>query len=170
MQHFVKINGSYVSDRAITNISIPQGSVLGCYLFLLYINDLPKVSNRLDAFLFADDTALVHSHRDFDALVTNFNVELIKVNNWLTRNKLSLNVNKSVALLVSNRKSSTNTQRKLCINGCYIDYSREAKYLGVNIDDSLSFSNHIKDISSKISKNVGLLFRISHYVPNYVLD
>ena len=116
----------YVSDKATTNISIPQ--------FLLYIHpkctiyDLPKVSHRLDFFLFADDTALVQSHIDFDTLVTKFNTELIKVNNGLTRKKIKGLLDYLLSsfiylfifflffyLLVSNRKSSPNIQRQLYV-------------------------------------------------------
>lgn len=167
-QHFVKI-GSSVSDRATINISIPQGSVLGCYLFLLYINDLPKVSNLLKPFLFADDTALVGSGSNFEELVSEFNGELTCINGWLTRNKLSLNVNKSVALIISNRTCYIDQSLKLVINCNDVEYCCEAKYLGVILDSSLNFSSHISKISSKVSKCIGIMYRAANIVPSYVL-
>ena len=167
-RQFVRI-GSSESSSNVINISVPQGSILGCYLFLLYINDLPQASNILKPFLFADDTTLVHSGHNFDNLVSEFNSELQNINRWLIRNRLSLNVNKSVALIVSNRILNSDNCCKLKLGASVINYSTETKYLGLTIDRGLSFSGHIREISGKISRNIGIMYRISYYVPKHTL-
>ena len=167
-QHCVKI-GTVLSNRAITNISIPQGSVLGCYLFLIYINDLPKICNIAKPFLFADDTTLVMSNSNFTDLVHTFNNSLMHVNSWLIRNRLSLNINKTVAVIFSNRTASIDYSNELSINNNRVKYQTDVKYLGVIIDNALSFKSHINLVSNKISKNLGILYKLSNFVPHYVL-
>ena len=73
---------------------VPQGSILGPLLFILYINDIVKVSTVLNPVLFADDTSLFHAHTDFDTLIKEINEELQKVTTWVHTNKLSLNIKK----------------------------------------------------------------------------
>ena len=74
---------------------VPQGSILGPLLFLLYINNLPNVSNILDPIMFADDTNLFYSHHNIKELFTTVNKELQKLGDWFTSNKLSLNIKKT---------------------------------------------------------------------------
>ena len=73
---------------------VPQSSILGLLLFLLYINDLPNVSNILDPIMFADDTNLFYSHHNINELFTTVNKELQKLGDWFTSNKLSLKIKK----------------------------------------------------------------------------
>ena len=125
--------------------------------------------NKLKSFLFVDYTTLVHSNRDFDSLIAEFNTELVNIEKWLIRNRLSLNVGKSVALVISNRISYSSDLSKLRINDFEVSYSDDAKYLGVIIDRSLSFGRHIREISGKISRSVGIMYRLSFYVPKYAM-
>ena len=167
-QHCVRI-GETMSSNAIINISIPQGSVLGCQLFSLYINDLPLVSNVVKPILFADDTALICSDATFDAMITKFNSELCLVSEWFIRNRLTLNSSKTVTMLFSNRRHDVNPNYKIDISGNPIDFSYEVKYLGVILDENLSFKNHVNYVSGKIAKNIGVIYRMSFYVPASVL-
>lgn len=84
---------SYVSSRLNINCGVPQGSVLGPLLFLFYINDIQKCSNKLQFFLFADDTNVRFAHKDLKSL--ELNEELHNLYTWLTSNELTLNIKKS---------------------------------------------------------------------------
>ena len=96
-QNCVRIGGTF-SDAATINISIPQGSVIGCILFSLCINDLPLISSSMKTVLFTDDTVLVCSDSNYNNLIKNFNAELLKVNGWLLRNRLTLNIESSLTV------------------------------------------------------------------------
>ena len=93
-RQYTTING-YISDSPRTLCGVPQGSVLGTLLFLLYINDLYKSSNKLQFYLFADDTSLTYANGDLKKLETEINEELFKVCSSLVVNKLTLNIKKT---------------------------------------------------------------------------
>ena len=86
--------GSHISSKLNINCGLPQGSVLGPLLFLLYINDIQYRSSKLQFFLFADDTNALYAHKDLKTLELTVNAELHNLYNWLTSNKLSLNIKK----------------------------------------------------------------------------
>ena len=131
---------SYLTDReqcvqineAVSNMEkikhgVPQGSILGPLLFLLYINDIANCSSVLSFYLFADDTTIFFSHKNFQTLQQTINDELAHVSNWLIANKLSLNVGKSNAL-VFHRKNVNIPPLDIKINGLPIDEKEYAKY------------------------------------------
>ena len=102
----------------INNIAcgVPQGSVLGPLLFVLYINDLLNISNSVKPVLFADDTNLIFSDKSITALKTNIQRNLNKLFDWLNINKLSLNVSKSSLLLFNIRNKNNNVKLNVNIN------------------------------------------------------
>ena len=90
----VSINGTQ-SAKLMVNTGVPQGSILGPILFLMYINDLPNAADILKLYLFADDTSLSYSSKSIEDLEYSLNSNLTKINEWLLCNKLSLNISKS---------------------------------------------------------------------------
>ena len=110
----VYINGFLSESRNVTH-GVPQGSVLGPLLFLLYINDMPYCSEILKFHLFADDTSIFFSHKNQHELEIIVNNELKKVSDWLSANRLTLNVAKSNFLLLS-KKKSTSFKTNIMIN------------------------------------------------------
>ena len=149
---------------------VPQGSVLGPLLFLLYINDIVLSSKICKFTLFADDTSLFYSHENKTEGEKVLNTELSKIAEWLAANKLSLNVSKSKLLIFSNKRTSTdNNDTALFINGEKLKEVDHAKYLGALIDNKLNWSYHINAVNLKLSKGVGLLAKIRHYVPSSIL-
>ena len=155
-------------------VGVPQGSILGPLLFLIYVNDLPNATDLLDATLFADDTSLVSSFSTFilngNINVDSVNAELTKVFNWLCVNKLSLNVSKTKYMIFNNPLCPDPPPTEpLKINGEAIKLVKEFDFLGITIDDHLNWKAHIKKLTGKISRTVGVMKKIKRFAPPAVL-
>ena len=155
---YVKLNGVKSSLLEI-EFGVPQGSILGPLLFLIFINDLPNATN-LYVKLFADDTFLCAQNSDFVNLENQVNTELEKVFIWLASNKLTLNTDKSKFMILSKKREIPNLS--VFINGTPIESCDSYKYLGVIFDKKLDWSHHIQYISKKISKACGALAKLRH--------
>ena len=166
-QQYVAI-GHTESPRQTMTCGIPQSSTLGPLLFLLYINDLPNCSETLTFRIFADDTNLFASARDLKSLEILINSELEKVKVWCDVNKLSINFIKTNYMIIkSNRKASGSIEVKLQnIDGSsyLLERKDHIKYLGVMIDELLSWKYHISYTCSRISSNVGVISKLRHYL------
>jgi hypothetical protein len=112
---YVSINGINSSLKAIS-CGVPQGSVLGPLLFLLYINDLPYCSNRLVFHLFADDTNIFFSPKNLDLIQTTLNIELKNVSQWLNANRLTLNIEKTNFVVFHSPKKKPHKVLSICID------------------------------------------------------
>ena len=143
----------------ISNIGVPQGSVLGPLLFLIFVNDLPQLSRNFLATMFADDCSLQFVDRDLGNLLETCNTELRIFERWSNYNRLTINIGKTNALLVSNIYDSI-PEQSISFHDQPINFIRETKFLGIFLDNKLKFDKHIQSICSKVSKSVGILFRL----------
>jgi Reverse transcriptase (RNA-dependent DNA polymerase) len=159
-------NGAF-SELKVINFGVPQGSNLGPLLFLIYINDLPNVSSVLFFILFADDTNVFYSHGSLQTLFEIVNAELSLAADWFCANKLTLNLDKTNFIIFkSHRKiGPLDNQMSLYINDVPITQVTSTKFLGVYVDHHMTWKEHIKNISIKIAKNVGILARVSFLLP-----
>ena len=161
-----------MSNMGIIKCGVPQGSVLGPLLFLLYINDLNKSSDKLTFYLFADDTTVLYTDKQNSETERILNCELKKVSDWLAANKLSLNVGKSNFLYFTKRSQNSNNVNKpvnVTMNGIPVEEKKCTKYLGTLIDNKLSWNQHIQYILPKLSKGIGILSKLRHFAPIQVI-
>ena len=162
-QQFVALDDE--SRLYTTNWGVHQGSTLGPLLFLIYINALINCTS-VTPRLFADDTCLRFSLPNPENLQEIINSDLKIVSDWITANKLRINAQKSSALIISPKSNDKAYYQNLTIlfDGFKINLSKSVKNLGVQIDDNL-----INFLYSKLSRTLGVMFKVKHYLPKTYL-
>ena len=148
---------------------VPQGSVLGPLLFLIYINDLPNVSKVLNFYLFADDTNIYYESKTLKDIEKTINEELNKLFIWLNVNQLSLNIDKTNYIIFNPYNKPMKDHITIKINNKAIDQKEYIKYLGVLMDTTLSWKFHISNISKKISRSIGIMYKLRPFPPLKVM-
>ena len=148
---------------------VPQGSVLGPLLFLLYVNDFENCSDLFDFHMFADDANLFFSHDSILRLEELINHNLIKVHSWLSANKLCFNTDKTNYVIFRTPQKIITHDLKLYINCYSIKQTSYVKYLGIYIDCHLNWKTQIHNISKKIQRSIGILSKLRYYVTFNIL-
>jgi len=147
---------------------VPQGSVLGPLLFLLYVNDIYNAVSEGKLKLFADDTNIFFYNKNLADLYNKANVSLSELSKWFTANRLSLNIDKTCYSVFGILKNDLqNLQLK--INGKPISNVDDCKYLGILIDSKLTWQDHIDGVYKKIIKFTSIFYKIRQYVNAKVL-
>ena len=160
-KQFVSVNGH--SSR-LSNITcgVPLGSVLGPLLFLIYINDLPSTSKSLSFFLFADDTNIYFESNSTDRLIKVINGELKTVKAWLESNKLSLNIEKTNFVIFHSPKKKIPEDLILKFGKKPVKRVKYVKFLGVLMDENLSWKYRINELTKKLSRTSAIFFKIRY--------
>ena len=166
-----KLMQSYLSNRKQCTVinkvkssshGAPQGSTLGPLLFLIYINDLPKVSN-LKVRLFADDAILTLSDKDEKNLQHIINDQLTKIDDWMKIIQLTINY-KTTNFMIFTRKKKISSLLSITIGQNIINHKTNMKYLGVVIDEKMSWKNHVNYLCSKLAKGCWAISKLRNYV------
>ena len=158
--------GQATSCNRRVSVGVPQGSILGPLLFSIYINDLPTCLKHTSVTLFADDTALYCSAKSSSDLQQMLNEDLASVAKWLNDHKLTLNVAKSKFMIIgSSQRLKSVGKFSLQICDEFLDKTDCYKYLGVIINETLSWGDHVDYISTKVNQRLGILRRIRHLLP-----
>ena len=170
-KQYVSYNSCESEQKDIV-CGVPQGSILGPLLFILYVNDITNTSNVLEFILFADDTTILYSHPNIDDQINCINEELKEVSNWFKANKLSVNARKTNYMILGTPHMVSNIDeldKNVILDSTALERVRHTKFLGVLIDDCLTWKNHIDCVSKTISRNIGVMNKLKHFVPTRVL-
>ncbi len=162
-QQFVSING-FDSKKQKMKLGVPQGSVLGPLLFLIYINDLHHALKFSTIHHFADDTNLLIADKTIKKIQKKINIDLKLLCKWLKANKISLNASKTELIIFRDPKKKINFDPKIMIDGKKLIPCKFVKYLGIIIDEHLNWHAHATALSSRLSRAIGMLSKIRHYV------
>ena len=164
-----RVEDSY-SSPGYTSSGVPRGSVLGPTLFSVFINNLPSVLPPDCTVLFADDTTIFLTGSNHQLLNDALQSCLQKANTWMVQNGLQLNLSKTKCMLIhSCRTRVVPPQLNLSLSGLQIEQVHTFKLLGVVINDTLTWTDHINHIIAKLSRSINLLRRLSRFLPRPLL-
>ena len=165
-KQFVDVYGIRSKEEDIT-VGVPQGSILGPLLFLIYINDLPAALCKLIPVMFADDTNLIVKGKNIDELVKTLNAELECLSDYFKANKLKLNTDKTkiVCFRKKGKVVSTN-ELEIVFDGKKLVCEKNTTFLGIILDEHLTWEDHCNAVANKMARNAGVLNRVKNSLPS----
>src|ERR1700733_12446075 len=163
--------GTTLSTIVSILCGVPQGSILGPLLFLVYINDITKCSTKLLMYLFADDTTVFITASNYLNIMAEMNDELKLLTEWFNANLLSLNANKTNYMVFSssNKIIESNLNHNIIINNKIISRVSQTKFLGIIIDEHLTWHPHITLVKNKVAKIIGIVKKLKYTLPSRTL-
>lgn len=164
---FVKVENA-ASDCRNIGIGVPQGSVLGPLIFLLFVNDLPNSIDSANLTMFADDTSVVVSARTSEELSEVCQNLIVSFLNWCNSNALILNVDKTI-LIYFRSWNDPEAKLSVTINNSVLHSSDSTKFLGVYLDCQLNWSKHIDMLNKTINRSLYAISRIRSSLPLHAL-
>ena len=160
----VCVNGQLSSPSTVT-MGVPQGSILGPLAFIIFINDLPSAIKHSEVHMYADDTVIFLGSDKPDYISKRLSSDLNAINDWFTKNHLSLNVSKTKFMIYgTNALKKRFSNLRLDVGGELIERVHNFKYLGVIFDENLTWDNHIEYVHSKASSRLYLFKRLRHHL------
>ena len=166
--HITRVADSF-SSPGFPSSGVPQGSILGPTLFSTFINDLPTVLPPDSTALFADDTTIFIISDQISTLQASLQLCLNLANLWLIKNGLKLNTSKTKSMLIHSSKKKATTSLQLSVDGGIVEQVRCFKFLGVLVNNTLTWSDHVSMVCSKVSRSLNLLCRLSWFLPQPLL-
>ena len=166
-KQYIQITNHSTSDLRNTTCGVPQDSILGPLPFLVYINDVPSSSKILNPIMFADDTNIFYEHKNIIKHFATVNEKLMNINDWLMANKLSLTVGKTKYSLFHKPSRVVDLPLKLpklSINIQEIKRASYNKFLGVLLDENLSWKEHLKNTENKLAKVIRLIYKAKPFL------
>lgn len=164
----VKINDSLSQPLSI-NKGVPQGSILGPILFLIYINDLPECLRFSNCLLYADDTTIYAYNKSANVIVDQLNYDLSNLSHWCAENKLCINPTKTHFVIFHSQLRTIELTSPLRLQNHVIHPSSDVMFLGLLLDQHLKFNLHTKLLSKKIGFGLRVLIKSRHYFPRYIM-
>jgi exonuclease III len=161
----VVVNNGKVSDKCKVNIGVPQGTILGPLLFLLYINDVSNSVSDAQLNIYADDVVVYCSSNDVYDLQCNLQKVMNNVYEWYKINKLALSTEKCSTMLVKGNNLCISNNIDIYLGNEKLNNVHSMKYLGVTIDDDLKWRNHLRNISKKVNINNARLRKTYNILP-----
>ena len=164
-QQFALINGKKSNTTSIET-GVPQGSVLGPLLFIVYVNDLVNSIKDGKTTLFADDTSILLHDKDLKLLKHRSENTLKEVYDWLVCNKLTLSWEKTFFVIYHSYKKNADVIHELRVYDNRVKRAKSAKYLGMIIDETLSWNEHVTNLCNTLSRNFNLFYNIRNIIPD----
>ncbi len=161
---YVYINGKISSQQKL-KYSVPQGSILGPLLFIIYINDLPKINHLVRFILYADDANIIITGETLAEVESVYSILSKALMEWVSSNGLLLNVKKTKYMIFTNRRNLDLSPFAPKMGNLPIEHKKVAKFLGVLVDNKLSWKQHISAIRTKMSRYIGVLYKLKHILP-----
>lgn len=158
--------GTFTSNPHKIECGIPQGSILGPMLFLIYVNNISKIDLMGQITLYADDTCLFYFGKNLNEIVSEAQNDLNKYNTWCQSNLLTINTKKTSFIIFSPKNKKIPDFPPLTINNDTLLRSNQEKYLGLLLDEKLSWKPHINSVKNKMTSLTGAMRRISNCVPH----
>lgn len=162
--HIVKLRNCSSDSYAVTS-GVPQGSIIGPLMFLIFLNDLPLHIINSTEIMYADDATLIFAHDDIDVLETKLTEDVKIVSEWCFYNDMALSIKKSNAMLLSTRQKHLKAKLDIMIDDCHIPFVETCRVLGLHFDCYLKWNKQVKNVCNKIVKGLYLLKRIKAYLP-----
>ena len=174
---YVQYKDQTSTEKTITT-GVPQGSILGPLLFIIYVNDIAKITKNFHFLIYADDTTLIEpictfipsSQMNANTLSDAINLELCKVVEWMALNKLSLNAKKTKTMLFHYRQRKVaNLKPKLKINNIDIEMVKKFNFLGITIDENMTWKAHTQKVACRLAQTIGTMKRLKKFLPVHIM-
>jgi hypothetical protein len=164
----VQINGNVRSSALQNKYGVPQGSILGPLLFVLFLNDIIFEVEYCNLSLYADDSNLYRAETNISDLEYRLNHDLGQIETWCANNHMVINTAKSKCMLICSpqrRRILPSDKLNLCIYGMNLENVDQQKVLGLIIDNNLTWRSHIQNLQIELTKLIGLLWRKRRSLP-----